>query len=85
MLPEKIDLGCGHVILVVQVSPLIIQAAIGAGTDAAWSVDVPDDSPYAGVIFIDESLPEKRKRVLLYHELVHATNDISLWERDANV
>lgn len=82
MLPKKINLGCGNVVLVKEVPRDVMQSAIGLDTEAAWSVDVEDGASHVGIIFVDASLPMYRKRFLLYHELVHAANDICYWERE---
>lgn len=83
-LPSKINLGCGNVVKIDQVPRSTIQSAIGQDTEAAWSCDVPADSSYVGVVFIDKSLSLARKRALLYHELAHAAIDILQWELDAS-
>lgn len=82
MLPKKINLGCGNVILVREVERSVIQGMVGTDTEACWSVDTPAEAPHVGMILIDKSLPLGRKKYVLYHELVHALNDICYWERD---
>lgn len=40
------------------------------------------DSAYFGLIRVDKTLPEKRKRLVVLHELLHAVNDIFWNEAD---
>lgn len=83
MLPSKINLGCGNIVKIDQVPRATIQSVLGQDTQAAWSCGAPEGCSYVGVIFVDKTLSESRKRVLLYHELQHAMVDIFQWESDA--
>ena len=82
MLPKKINLGCGNVILIKEVERSVIVASAGKDTEAFWSTDTADDAGHIGVIMLDKSLPENRRRYVLYHELLHAINDLVYWTRD---
>ncbi len=82
MLPKKINLGCGNVILIKEAERSVIIASAGKDTEAFWSVDTADGAGHVGVIMIDKSLPFGRKKYILYHELLHAVNDVMYWERD---
>ncbi len=40
------------------------------------------DPKYFGIIRVDKSLPEKQKRRVVLHELIHALNDMLWHEAD---
>lgn len=70
-IPKRVVLPLGVVISVVQVSPCHEYLITENGTyaDGIWD-------PAAHRIAIDKTLPMKRRKKILYHELIHCINDV---------
>ena len=93
-IPRKVALGNGYWVRVLTVPQKTIRAAVGLSAllphehktagqyDGLWNPtqeDVSTGGP-AGVIYIYNRLPDKRKWQVYWHELTHAIADIGDWD-----
>lgn len=81
-LPRKISLGGGHVveIVLVPVSTMKDLTDDDSHLDAVWEPLLHEEGPLSGRIYIWNKLSAKQRLAVLYHELIHALNDILSWE-----
>ena len=78
-IPNKVVFPFGYVIKVEQVSPQHKDLYTESGyMDGIWD-------PSRQLISINKSLPAKRRRRILYHELEHALNDAAHYFIDEKI
>ncbi len=79
-IPKRVVLPFGVTISVVQVSPCheYLLTENGSYADGVWD-------PAIHRIAIDKTLPVRRRKKILYHELLHCVNDVMHELEDAGV
>lgn len=82
-LPTVVRLGRGYKVKVRLAGAKRIKQLLGCEGVGCWADHLHEAKDgIIGVIYIDKGLPEAEQWDTYWHELIHAINDVSLWDRE---